>query len=176
MRIATKLFAAAILATSVAAFADTEHDHDQDGHSHDAHVHGLIEVEIATDGEVIVMGLKAPGNDIVGFEHKANSADDLADIQAAISSLANPANIVSFGAAGCYSLGSEAKFSEESEHSGFEARYYFRCLNSGDLEEVEFLAFESFEHAKAIEVTVVDQNGARNYTADRDHPIVHLKD
>ncbi|MCC6982014.1 MAG: DUF2796 domain-containing protein [Bauldia sp.] len=56
----------------------------------DAHVHGETRLDLAVDGDRIVMELHAPGMDIVGFEYAAATAGDRAVIEAAISRLGRP--------------------------------------------------------------------------------------
>lgn len=68
----------------------------------DAHEHGVGELQIAFDGNQIAMELHAPGADIVGFEYEAESAEDLAAIDAAIALLSRPQEIFILpAAAGC---------------------------------------------------------------------------
>ena len=55
-----------------------------------AHEHGVGRLEIAVDGKTIAIALKAPGADIVGFEHIATSAADRDRVQTAIATLARP--------------------------------------------------------------------------------------
>ena len=45
---------------------------------HDAHVHGVSRLNIAIEGNTVEMELLSPGANIVGFEHKAESAEDKA--------------------------------------------------------------------------------------------------
>ena len=59
----------------------------------DAHEHGVGELNIAFDGSRIAMELHAPGADIVGFEYEAESAEDRAAVDAAITLLARPQEI-----------------------------------------------------------------------------------
>ena len=59
----------------------------------DAHEHGVGELNIAFDGATVAMELHAPGADIVGFEHAAESNDDRAAIDAAVAILAKPLDL-----------------------------------------------------------------------------------
>ncbi|UXI01032.1 DUF2796 domain-containing protein [Photobacterium sp. TY1-4] len=36
---------------------------------HDAHVHGVVEMNLAQDGQEVLLEITAPGADVVGFEH-----------------------------------------------------------------------------------------------------------
>ena len=55
-----------------------------------AHEHGQGQLGIAIEGDAVVMELDVPGADIVGFEHPAESAEDRAAIEQAITRLASP--------------------------------------------------------------------------------------
>lgn len=65
--------------TGVSNFAFAE----QNGSYIDVHVHGLSELTIAIEGERVEMQLKSPAMNLVGFEHKASSKQDIAAIQQA---------------------------------------------------------------------------------------------
>ena len=85
----------------------------------DAHEHGVGELQITFDGNQIAMELHAPGADIVGFEYEAESAEDLAAIDAAIALLSRPQEIfVLPAAAGCAvtSASAELEGEDHDEH------------------------------------------------------------
>ena len=58
-----------------------------------AHEHGVGELNIAVDGDMIAMEFHAPGADIVGFEYEAETAEDRAAIDDAVAILAKPLNL-----------------------------------------------------------------------------------
>lgn len=67
-----------------------------------AHEHGSGSLDIAFEGDAVLMEFEAPGADIVGFEHAARSAEDRAAVDAAISTLARPLELFVISAeAGC---------------------------------------------------------------------------
>ncbi len=74
-----------------------------DGHTElGAHEHGSGVFNVAIEGKTVAMELEAPGADIVGFEHAAQSEEDKAAIKKARSTLAALKNIVELPeAAGC---------------------------------------------------------------------------
>ena len=55
-----------------------------------AHEHGVGALNIAVEGETVLMEFRAPGADIVGFEYEAESAEDRAAIDSAVAVLAKP--------------------------------------------------------------------------------------
>ncbi|MEP3298644.1 MAG: DUF2796 domain-containing protein [Pseudoruegeria sp.] len=59
----------------------------------DAHEHGVGALDIAIDGETVLMAFHAPGADIVGFEYQPESPKDRSTVAQAIATLANPLNL-----------------------------------------------------------------------------------
>lgn len=66
------------------------------------HQHGHGSLNLAVEGQTVQMELEVPGVDIVGFEHKAKTAEDRAKMEAAAKTLAQPlALFILPGEAGC---------------------------------------------------------------------------
>ncbi len=83
----------------------------------DSHEHGVGELNIALDGTTISMEFHAPGADIVGFEYEAESAEDRAAIDAAVTILAKPQELfVLPAAAECTVVQASAELESEEEH------------------------------------------------------------
>ena len=83
----------------------------------DSHEHGVGQLDIAIEGSQVAMELHAPGADIVGFEYKAESTEDIAKVEAALSVLAQPLDL--FGlpeAAQCSVVEAHAKLESEDDH------------------------------------------------------------
>lgn len=82
----------------------------------DAHQHGHGALNIAVEGDIVAMELEAPGADIVGFEHAAESAEDRAAIDAAI---AKPLDLfVVLAAAGCVVTAANVALIGGKDHDG----------------------------------------------------------
>lgn len=83
----------------------------------DSHEHGVGQLDIAFDGTQIAMELHAPGADIVGFEYAAESAEDLAKIDAALTVLEQPLDLfVVPEAAHCSVIDAHAALESEEDH------------------------------------------------------------
>jgi hypothetical protein len=89
----------------------------------DAHEHGVGQLNIAFDGNVIAIELQVPGADIVGFEHPAESAADRAAIDGAVATLARPLDLFRLpdNAACSVTQASAELASEASHHAADEA-------------------------------------------------------
>lgn len=86
-----------------------------------AHEHGVGQLDIAVEGSEIAMELRAPGADIVGFEHMAESAEDRAAVEKSIALLEHPLDLFAFpAAAGCAVTTAHAALATE-EHDHEEA-------------------------------------------------------
>jgi hypothetical protein len=82
----------------------------------DAHVHGEGRLDIAVDGTTVALSLAAPGADVVGFEHAAETAEDKAAVEAALATLARPLDLfVMPAAAGCTVTSAEVALIGEDE-------------------------------------------------------------
>ncbi len=87
-----KLIRTAFLAMFIAApVAAQQHGHRQAA----AHEHGIGALDVALEGNTLELMLRAPGADIVGFEHEAKSDEDRARAEAAREKLASPLSLFS---------------------------------------------------------------------------------
>jgi hypothetical protein len=105
---------ASTLATVSIAQAETTH------RQHDAHVHGVVEFNIAQDGNEMLMEITAPGFDIVGFEHAPMNEQQHQAIESAEAVLQNAASVFTLtSAANCaVEYVSVTNTLEEDEHAG----------------------------------------------------------
>jgi Protein of unknown function (DUF2796) len=170
--------ALAILATGVGA---------EERRELGAHEHGHSTLNIAIEGTSMAMELIAPGADIVGFEHEAESADDKAALEAAEGKLADPLSLFVMSAdAGCtvqaaivaiegeehHDSGEE--HAAEAEHNEFHAEYQLACAEPDALGTIRFGYFEVFPNAMEIEVNVITEKGQSSFEVDRDAPSLNL--
>lgn len=160
----------------------------------DAHVHGEGSLDIAIDGGAVTLILAAPGADIVGFEHPAETAEDRAAIEAAIADLARPLDLfVLPAAAGCtvraaeVSLEGEAEAAEDHDHdhdhaddhgagthTEFHAEYALSCATPEALDRIEFAYFVRFAGAQRLDVQIVGAGLAQAIEVGRDAPEIDL--
>ena len=166
----------------------------------DAHEHGVGALNIAIEGNAISMELEAPGADIVGFEHPAETAQDRNAIEQAIAVLAKPQSLFSFPAnAGCVmnranvelegeehheehaaekhhddAHAHEAHADEESGHTEFHAQYEMTGDTPGNITVIEFPYFETFPDARELEVQMITEKGSNRFEVERDEPRIDL--
>lgn len=89
---------------------DDHHEHDHDGHDHDghdqaapgadmlgaaaAHVHGTAELLVALDGRALTAEFRSPLWNLVGFEHKPRTPEQMATLAGAVTTLTTHANLL----------------------------------------------------------------------------------
>lgn len=82
-----------------------------------AHEHGHSALNIAIEGDRIEMELIAPGADIVGFEHAAESEEDKMALEQAEATLDNPLSLFAFSSdAGCAVESTSVEVEGEEHH------------------------------------------------------------
>jgi len=153
----------------------------------DAHEHGRSTLDIAVGGTRVVMALRAPGMDIIGFEHPAATDEQKAAILRAKTALADPlALFVLPRVARCELAEAAAEFeaedheqeragtaragAEEDGHAEFRAGYALDCADPGALDWIIFRFFERFTNAGVLEVTLVTGHGRAAFRVRRAMP------
>ena len=113
---------AVVIGMTVSATAIAE-DHFR---SHDAHVHGEVEVNIAQDGQELLVEVTAPGADVVGFEHAPQTPEQIATLEKATALLNQPSKLFAFEGADCtleyksvtHTLGEDDHEGHDHDHEG----------------------------------------------------------
>ena len=187
---------AALAFAAVPAFAADEH-RELGPHQHG---HGIL--NIAVEKNRVSMDLDVPGMDIVGFEHKPESASDKTTAAKAEKLLADALVLFKVPAsAGCKVTQAkvaieaedadvkdaskkedEAKSTEKSgdaheEHKGhndYNVSYVLDCTKPSEITSIQFDYFTSFEGAKALTVNVVSEKAQNSYEVTREKPMLDL--
>lgn len=153
-----------------------------------AHEHGHAKLNLAVDGTRLALEIEAPGMDVLGFEHPAESDQDKAAVEAAKATLADPlALFVPSAAAGCRVVeASVTLLQEEHEHedegaegtghhdealhSEFRGQYALECSDPDALARLTFNWFDRFPNAQAVQVTMLDGRGQSSWEVERGDP------
>ncbi|NAZ92328.1 zinc uptake protein ZrgA [Vibrio toranzoniae] len=90
-----------ILAVVIGMTVSTNALANEEFRSHGAHVHGQVEVNIAQDGQELLVEVTAPGADVVGFEHAPETTEQKKVLEQAIAQLNKPDELFSFNNASC---------------------------------------------------------------------------
>lgn len=92
-RILHHIFVLSIFVVSQLAHADSSQEKTK---QLGVHEHGLSELTIAIEGNVLEMQLESPAINLIGFEHKANTDKDIEIVGSTVSLLSDPHQLFSF--------------------------------------------------------------------------------
>ena len=182
------LLAIIFLIALKAGAESAHHDHDHDLPQQDAHLHGYVELTVALENSGLEIHLESPAINIIGFEHKATSKQQVQTIEQARQTLETSAELFSFDGGGCilkqatadfpaliesnahhedeHAHGEEHETAEDS-HSEITAHFKYDCTQDEELNTIHVNLIDHFptiEKIKAMWVTDVKQ-GAVELTA-----------
>ncbi|WP_300174575.1 DUF2796 domain-containing protein [uncultured Aliivibrio sp.] len=178
--------------------ADHHHDeHENSEHrQHGAHVHGVVETNIAQDGEHLLFEITAPGSDVIGFEHAPQNKEQDLLLEQAIIKLKEPSSIFSLpAAANC--VVSDVHIShnmkpddhdhdhdhdqhdgehhkEHSKHGEFTAQYEYHCEEMPKLNQIETQWFTVFTHTQKMTVQYLGDSGQKAATLTAKNTVLAL--
>ena len=153
-----------------------------------AHVHGQGALDVAIEGNRVVLELRAPGADIVGFEGAAETPEAKLAMAAAIATLEKPLALFRLpdaaqctlasakvtvgedddddhGKAGAPAKEGDPKSPQEKqphaehEHSEFHADYELSCVKPALVTAIDFSYFSVFKKAEKITVQIITAKG-----------------
>ena len=171
----------------------------------DKHEHGVGELNIAIEGNSINLEFMIPGADIVGFEYKAKSDEDISLVNTALTKFDDFSNIFTIpNAANCNLVEAEIAINqgddhddehdheEHEEHGGhdehdeheehgeethneFVAHYSFTCGNVKEIDRINFTYFTTFPNSGELEIQFVSEMGSTSFEVEGDEPFINLK-
>lgn len=160
----------------------------------EAHVHGLASLMLAFEADIMEIQFESPAANLVGFEYKASTTDEIRLVEQAEALLGAPQTLFSFSGSACSLLEKTMDLSSvinddhheeghhdegHDDHAGdhedqhhqshgeITANYRFSCEDSAKLRSVSIDLFEAFaglEKINAMWVTEVQQ-GSENLSA-----------
>ncbi|MCZ8109460.1 MAG: DUF2796 domain-containing protein [Betaproteobacteria bacterium] len=147
-------------------------------HAHKAHVHGVMNLNLAIDGPVLVVELVTPQDSLVGHERRPRPGAETTAAAAALALLREaPRWLQPDAVAGCSAgavtiapgklEGPAPPGEKEGGHADVEARVEWRCQAPAALKGVDVLLFDAFRRAERIEVQVAGGSGPAKQTLRR---------
>ncbi|GFE50824.1 hypothetical protein So717_25770 [Roseobacter cerasinus] len=113
----------------------------------DAHEHGVGALDIAFEDKTVVLEFRAPGADIVGFEHDASTGADRAAINAAVATLSKPLDLFLFPAdAGCSVTKASAELHGDHDDHDHEAHAHEHNHDHGHADKHDTHAQDDHTH------------------------------
>lgn len=163
-----------------------------------AHLHGHGTLNIAVEGQHILMELQVPGSDVFGFEHAAESEAEKQAHDSALAALRQPLSLFAMpAAAGCELVSGEvaieAEHDEKDEgkpaaagtqghrdehdagHNEVRGDYILRCDKPGAIDQIRFVYFDRFSGADELDVNVITEHGQHSFAVNRARPMIVLQ-
>lgn len=161
----------------------------------DKHEHGVGELNIATEGDVIEFEFMIPGADIVGFEYVAKSDADIASIKKALKTFENYENVFTLPKnSRCQLTEKQVALKEdeddhddheehddhdhdehaEENHNEFYAKYSFECGDIKAMNNVEFPYFSTFPNSEELEVQFISSIGSVSFEVESVEPSINI--
>ena len=118
------VYIAAIFLLLIGAGAKSDENRAQST-GHRAHTHGLAELTLAKEGNELEIQLESPAVNLFGFEHRANTEDELRAVKSAKTILESPGKVFLFEGTDCDPGESDVDVSgamadEDAHHSAAE--------------------------------------------------------
>ena len=163
----------------------------------DAHVHGLSEINIAIDQQTIEIGMKSPAIDLVGFEHKAKSKEDITAVKKAKSLLNRHDRVIEFSGGNCELLNQFIdvssiihthhhtenehtkqhikNYSQEVNHSEVIANYRYHCKKVADLYSITVKVFHLFPGIKKMQALWITEREQGAASLNPKNKVINLR-
>lgn len=161
-----------ILLAGNPAWGQHHHTHGMgEGPGHGAHVHGVAQLFVVLQGQQLDIELHSPAMNLLGFEHRANSAEDRARVESAKASLADANSRFQIASARCQLTHHKLDFSSVVKNSGhgnekhdthhhdkagshhdIEAHYSYRCTQPDQLASLKTTIRTAFPGIQSLQV------------------------
>ena len=142
----------------------------------DKHEHGVGELNIAIDSNIMNFEFMLPGADIVGFEYKAQSEEDVALVNNALAKFEDFNNIFIIPKDGlCQLSSSEVTINQQGQHNEFQVEYSFECKDTKIINKIIFPYFSTFENSGELEIQFISELGSSSFRVQRNRPFINTK-
>jgi hypothetical protein len=124
------------------------------------HSHGVANLDVALDGRALTLELRAPAEDVLGFERKPATGKERAALEAAIAYLKGGRGFVPAAGANCRPADSAVALEEPSKgHFELVARLAYDCKEPEALREIDVALFSQYPKLKRIDARVATGKG-----------------
>ena len=141
-----------------------------------SHEHGVGILNLSQDENILLIEFEVPGSDIVGFEYKAKSEEDIKKVKDAVNILSDYRNILlPSSSAECELEDSSVKVMNEGEHSEFLTSYKFNCSNISSLRMIYIKYFKVFPDCYKTNIKIFGKNKKSAYVINNSKKFITVK-
>ncbi len=142
------------------------------------HEHGVGELDAAVDGSALVIEVRLPAEDVVGFERAPRTDAERARIEQVRKALADAGLFTPNAEARCRVAGAAEvavpAFGAKDAHADFAATHRFECANAAALSAVDVGVFAAFGKVRRLKAQVAGPRGQKQATLTAQRPRLPL--
>lgn len=145
-----------------------------------AHEHGALKIDVAIEGNQLMIEMAAPLDNLLGFERAPRTDAERKAAADVLARLRNPDKgaplFVTDAAAQCTLTKAEvrapvlepgAKSAAKDDHADLDASYEFNCTQPGELRSLGVGLFDAYKRVRRIDVQVAGPKGQSKTTLKR---------
>jgi hypothetical protein len=163
----------------------------------DAHVHGLSEMTVAIDKDVLDVEITSPAINLVGFEHKVKTKEDKHAVKNAKLLLNNPEKVLLFSGGDCELINqsidissiiathnhTEKKHEKQhmhkdsggGSHSEVIASYRYQCKKISTLNTITVTVFKLFSGINKVQALWITESQQGATTLSAKNNVINLR-
>lgn len=152
-------------------------------HGQHAHVHGEVDLGIAIEGPAIIVEMRTPLDNLVGFERAPRNDVEKNTVDQALARLRAADHLFKVDPAGNCKLGpvtveapvlglmsagtAPAKDSSKDEHAELVASVAFNCTSADQVKHIDLDLFQAFTRMRQIDAEIVTAEGQHKRSLKR---------
>lgn len=146
------------------------HHHDADEANTGAHVHGEVLLQLALQGENLVMELTSPAMNLVGFEHRASTPEQIEAVNTAETKLRQVAKWLKLDGGECQVMAVSTNLSGvqpqaereagKKAHADIKLEAQYACAEPTKLRGLQVALFQNFPGVEKVTVQWAAEAGA----------------
>ena len=148
-------------------------------HQLGAHIHGAASLDIAVDSSLVTINFSGPLDNLIGFEHMPETAQQKMLVSAMKARLSKPAPLFHFTSTAQCSvqsvkltslvLGDKPESGEPAGHADVDAEFVYNCAQIKNLQTIKVMLFDFYPNLHKIKVVMVSERGqtAAELSADK---------
>lgn len=147
------------------------HDHAHHHESHEAHVHGKAQLQVAGEGTDLLVSLRSPAANFLGFEHTPQTEKERKTANQARDFLQKVAQWLGLEGGNCRIASVDIGNAEAHEHhTDIEVEAMFHCAKLAELQGLSLELFSEFPAVETIELEWVIEQRQGSAVLSREKP------
>lgn len=160
--------------------AGTEpHEQHHEGHRHHgAHVHGMATLDLVADGNDVMIHLRSPLINFLGFEHQPATDQQESAYHDLHQQLQTLETLLTAQGAHCQAedieIADPFAGTEETLHADMDVSYFLHCDNTEDLAALQVNLFTHYAHLETIEVQMILPSGQQHIQLKPQQTVIRI--